>query len=133
MASGVGERPLPDPASEKSLLGLGGFTWTLRCEVPNNSTRYLVFPSWYKGGLLAVGGYGGSHDDKAGLYILDSGTSGANASLSLPPVKAATRTGLAITPLNNTVIEIVNPGGYLWGGVMMFYGDKPTLQTTNPT
>ena len=130
MASGVGERPLPDPASEKSLLGLGGVNGIMRFEVPNNSTCYLVFPSGYKGGLLAVGGYGGSHDDKAGLYTV---TSAASAIISLPAIKAVTRTGLTITPLNNTVIEIVNPGGYLWGGLLMFYGEKPTLSTTNPT
>ena len=130
MASGVGERPLPNPSSERSLLGLGGFAGVMKFEVPNNSTRYLVFSSGYKAGLLVTGGYGGSYDDKAGLYTV---TSAASAIISLPAIKAATKTGLTITPLSNTVIEIVNPGGYLWGGVMMFYGDKPTSQTTNPT
>ena len=130
MASGIGDRPLPDPSSEKSLLVLGGVNGIMRFEVPNNSTCYLVFSSGYKGGLLVTGGYGGSNDDKAGLYTV---TSAASAIISLPPVKAATRTGLSITPLNNTVIEIVNPGGYLWGAVLMFYGGVPTLSTTNPT
>lgn len=132
MASGAFERPLPDPASERSILGLGGFGGVMRFEIPNNSTRYLVFASGYKTGLLVVGGYGGTHDDKAGLYILDS-SSGSSATISLPPVKSPTRTGLTITPLNNTVIQIVNPGGYLWGTVMMFLGSAPTLETTNPT
>lgn len=130
MASGTFERPLPDPEIERSLLGLGGFGGVMRFEVPNNSTRYLVFASGYKAGLLATGGYGGSHDDKSGLYTLDSGSS---AIISLPPIKAVTRTGLTITPLNNTVIQIVNPSGYLWGVLLMSFGTTPTLETTNPT
>ena len=130
MASGVGERPLPDPASEKALIGLNGFAGVAKFEVPNNSTRYLVFPSSYKAGLLSVGGYGSSYDNKAGLYTVDSGSS---ATISLVPIKAATYSGLTITPLNNTVIQITNPAGYLWVGVLMFYGGVPTLSTTNPT
>ena len=130
MASGTYERPVLDPGKENSLLGLGGISGTMRFEVPNSSTRYLVFSSGAQGGLLVIGGYGSTYDNKAGVYIISCSNSG---NISLPVIKAATYSGLTITPLSNTVIEIVNPGGYLWGTVLMVYGDKPTVATTQPT
>lgn len=130
MASGSGERPLGTPVQEKSLLGIDGVNGIKRFEVPNSTTRYLVFSSGYKAGLLTVGGYGSSYDNKAGLYVIDSGST---AALRLVTVKAPTQSGLTITPIDNTVIQITNPSGYLWVGVMTFYGTALSLETTQPT
>ena len=129
MASGIGDRPLPDPSSEKSLLGLGGLSGVMRAEIAPNVTRYLVFPSQHKDGVLITSTNGSSASEKVGLYVF--GSSGSNT-IAMTAIKAVTRTGLSITPLSNTVIEIVNPSGYMWLMVQMFYGDKPTLQSTNP-
>ena len=54
--------------------------------------------------------------------------------ITLTPVKAITLTNATITPLNDSVIEFKTPSGYyLWGAVFMFYGDRPTISSTNPT
>ena len=45
MANGIGERPLPSVEAEKSLMGTTGIYGTTKFEVPNGSTRYLVFSS----------------------------------------------------------------------------------------
>lgn len=130
MASGTFERPLPDPADEKALLGLDGFSGVMRAEIAPNVTRYLVFQSQHKDGLLITSTNGDSASEKVGLYVFGSS---ASNTIAMTAIKAVTRTGLSITPLSNTVIQIVNPSGYMWLMVQMFYGDKPTLQSTLPT
>ena len=129
MASGIGERPNLSPSEEKSLLGLGGLSGVMRAEIAPNVTRYLVFQSQHKDGVLITSTNGTNASEKVGLYVFGSS---ASNTISLTAIKAVTRTGLSITPLSNTVIEIVNPSGYMWLMVQMFYGDKPTLQSTNP-
>jgi hypothetical protein len=129
MASGTGERPLGTVAEEKTLLGLFGLQFS-RFEMTANTTRYLVFRQQNKGGLLVCWSNGDTGADKCGLYQLASSSSNA---IVLPVIKTFTRTGMSITPLSNTAIEIVNPSGYLWVAVLMFYGESPTMETSAPT
>lgn len=130
MASGTGERPLPDINQEKGLMGISGLRGAYCFEVPNSATRYLVFPSGYKGGLLVTGSYSTSYN-KFSLYILQSGST---QTLQLSDIKVPTQSGVTITATNNTVITITNSAsGYLWGGVLMFFGSSPTLETTLPS
>ena len=131
MASGIGERPLLSPTEEKSLMRLGGLTGVMRWEMTAGTTRYLVFDKQFKIGMLSSWG-ATSQAAKSGLYHLYSSSS---STITLTAVKAANYSGLTISPLNNQVIQIVNPSssGYLWIAVLMFYGNLPAIQTTNPT
>lgn len=133
MASGTFERPLPDPSSEKSLLGLGGLSLS-NYSLAANQTRYLVFKDQIKFGYLATFGYNANAGTKSGLYQLCC-TSSGNDPITLTAVKAVSYSGLAITPISSKVVQITNPSGsgYLWVSVMLCYGDAPTLQSTLPT
>ena len=126
MASGTFERPLPDPADEGALLGLGGISGSMKFAFNANLTRYLVFPSGQKQGLLIIGSTG-SFAGKWGVYMFFSSETG---SISLQEVKAPTQTGLSVTGTSNTVVTIVNPGGTLYGGVICIRGGSPTLETS---
>lgn len=130
MASGTGERPLPGIWSEKGLLGIGGISGAARFEIAPNTTRYLVFQAEHKDGVLITSTNGTSASEKVGLYVFGSS---ASNTIAMTAIKAVTRTGLSITSLSNTVIEIVNPSGYMWVEVLMIYGNAPTLQSTLPT
>lgn len=132
MASGTFERPLPDPADESALLapqlGLGGISGSAVFSFAANLTRYLVFPSGQKQGLLIIGSTS-SFSAKWGLYMYYSSASGT---ISLQPVLAPTQTGLAVAGTSNTVVTIVNPGGALYGGAICIRGGSPTLETALP-
>lgn len=125
MASGSFERPLPDPAEEKALLGLSGIN-TISYDQNANTTRYIKFPSKPIDGILILSaGAGSGLDSKRGIYVFGSTTTG---SVSLTPVLASS---LTITGGSN-YIAVANGTSHVYWAVIGFMGGQPTVETTQP-
>lgn len=119
MASGTFERPLPDPAEEKVLLGLSDLK-SKSYQIPANTTGTLGFSTELKDGLLVVSA---GDAGKRGLYIYGSTSTGG---IVLTTILAPTQTGLTITASGNNIV-IVNKTFALFALVMPFQGSLPTL------
>lgn len=119
MASGTFERPLPDPAEEKTLLGLNDLK-SRSYQIPANTTGTLRFATELKDGLLVVSA---GDAGKRGLYIYGSTTAGG---IVLTAILAPTQSGLTVTASGNN-ITIVNKAFALFVLVLSFQGNLPTL------
>lgn len=101
MASGTFERPLPNPADERSLLGLGEIR-SLTIEMTANTSKTLTFNNLPRDGLIILSAGDAS---KRGLYIYGATTTG---NVGLTAVHAPTQSGLSITTSGRS-ITIANP------------------------
>lgn len=119
MASGAFERPLPDPADEKMLLGLSNLL-SKAYMIPANTTGTFGFATEVKDGLLVLSA---GDTGKRGLYIYGSTSTGG---IGLTTILAPTQTGLTITASGNNIV-IVNKTFALFVLVMPFQGSLPTL------
>lgn len=119
MANGTFERPLPDPAEEKVLLGLSDLK-SKSYQIPANTTGTLGFATELKDGLLVVSA---GDAGKRGMYIYGSTSTGG---IVLTTILAPTQTGLTITASGNNIV-IVNKTFALFVLVMPFQGSLPTL------
>lgn len=123
MASGTGERPLPDPAEEKVLLGLSGIN-TLSYDQDANTTRYIKFPSKPIDGILILSaGAGTGLDSKRGIYVFGSTTTG-NVTLT-----SVLQSSLTITGGSNYV-SITNGASHVYWAVISFMGGQPTVESS---
>lgn len=119
MASGSFERPLPDPAEEKVLLGLSDLK--SKCyQIAANTTGTLGFVAELKDGLLVLSA---GDTGKRGLYIYGSTSTGA---IELTTILAPTQSGLTVTASGNN-IAITNGTFALFVLVLAFKGGLPTL------
>lgn len=119
MASGTGARPLPEPAEERELLGLGSLQSTT-FEIPASTTKTLAFVTEIKDGLLVLSAGTAA---KRGLYIFGSSSTG---NLSVTTVLAATQSGISVTASGNN-IAIANGTSALFVCVLQFKGNLPTM------
>ena len=119
MASGSFERPLPDPAEEKDLLGLSEIR--SKCyQIPANTTGTLAFASELKDGILVLSA---GDAGKRGMYIYGSTTTGP---IVLTTIIAPTQSGLTVTASGSNIV-IVNKTYALFVLAMPFQGGLPTL------
>lgn len=121
MASGTFERPLPNPAGERSLLSLGEFK-SATYEIPASSTRNLTFAKELKNGMLVMGA---GATTKRGMFIYGSTTTG---SITVTTVLAPTQSGLTVSASGNDIV-ITNGSNALFVCVMPFKGGLPSLTT----
>lgn len=119
MASGTFARPLPDPAEEKVLLGLGDLL-SQAYTIPASTTGTLRFITELKDGLLVLSA---GDTGKRGLYIYGSTSTGG---IALTTILAPTQTGLTVTASGNNIV--INNGTLaLFALVMAFKGGLPAL------
>lgn len=119
MASGTFERPLPDPAEEKALLGLSDLK--SKCyQIAANTTGTLRFTTEIKDGLLVLSA---GDTGKRGLYIYGSTSTGG---IALTTILAPTQSGLSVAASGNNIV-ITNGTLALFALVMAFKGGLPTL------
>lgn len=119
MASGTFDRPLPDPAEEKVLLGLSDLK-SKSYQIPANTTGTLGFVTELKDGLLVLSA---GDAGKRGLYIYGSTSTGP---MVLTTILAPTQSGLTVTASGNNIV-IVNKTYALFVLAMPFQGGLPTL------
>lgn len=119
MASGSFERPLPDPAEEKALLGLSDVA-TQAYTIPASTTGTLKFITELKDGLLVLSA---GDAGKRGLYIYGSTSTGG---IALTTILAPTQSGLSVTASGNNIL-ITNRSLALFALVLAFKGNLPTL------
>lgn len=123
MASGTFDRPLPDPAEEKVLLGLSGIN-TLGYDQDANTTRYIKFPTKPIDGMLILSaGAGSGLDAKRGVYVFGS-TSTGNVTLT-----SVLQSSLTITGGSN-YIAIANGTSHVYWAVISFMGGQPTVESS---
>lgn len=123
MASGTFDRPLPDPADEKAMLGLSGIN-TISYDQDANTTRYIKFPTKPIDGMLILSaGAGSGLDTKRGVYVFGSTTTG---NVTLTPVL---QSSLTITGGSN-YISIANGASHVYWAVISFMGGQPTVETS---
>ncbi len=119
MASGTFERPLPDPAEEKALLGLNDIR--SKCyQIPANTTGTLTFATELKDGILVLSA---GDAGKRGMYIYGSTSV---SGILLTTILAPTQSGLTVTASGNNIV-IVNKTFALFVLVLPFQGGLPTL------
>lgn len=119
MASGTFERPLPDPAEEKALLGLSDLK-SKSYQIAANTTGTLGFLTELKDGLLVLSA---GDAGKRGMYIYGSTSV---SGILLTTILAPTQSGLTVTASGNN-ITIVNKAFALFVLVLPFQGNLPTL------
>lgn len=119
MASGTFERPLPDPAEEKVLLGLSDLL-SQAYTIPAGTTGTLRFITELKDGVLILSA---GDTGKRGLYIYGSTSTGG---IALTTILAPTQSGLTVTASGNN-IAITNGSLALFALVLAFKGGLPTL------
>lgn len=132
MASGTGERPLPDPAQEKELLGLSGLR-SMWFGVNANSTVYLKFPgNAQKYGVIF---FDGAATTKRGMLQYGAGTNSAiHITQIVTPSQSGTSVAAGGNASNNPVwVKVTNGTNYLYGMVLAYNGPLPTVETTQPT
>lgn len=131
MASGTGERPLPDIVQEKNLLGFAQSFNVVRFSMEANTTIYIVLPapsgSAFRQGLVIIGG---SAATKSGIYFYN-GTNTTN--LHVDTVLAASYSGVSVTKGGNTYLKVTNGTTALIGTIISGWGEKPTISSTQPT
>lgn len=119
MASGTFDRPMPDPAEEKALLGLSDLK--SKCyQIAANTTGTLTFATELKDGILVLSA---GDAGKRGMYIYGSTSV---AGILLATILAPTQSGLTVTASGNN-ITIVNKAYALFALVLPFQGGLPTL------
>ena len=121
MASGVFDRPLPNPGDERGLLSLGELK-SVTFEVPASTTRNLTFSKELKDGLLVMGA---GTVTKRGLYIYGSTSTG---NISVTAILAPTQSGMSISVSGNDIV-ITNGSQALFVSAIPFKGNLPTLTT----
>jgi hypothetical protein len=126
MASGTFERPLPDPAEEKALLGLSGLK-CLSFDQDGNTTRYFSFAAEPKDGLLILSA-GAAQAGKRGMYIFGSTSSGA---ISLTPILAPAQSAVEATAAGNT-IRIANGSSHVYVLILQYVGRLPSVTAVQP-
>lgn len=131
MASGTGERPLPDIIQEKNLLGLTQSFNVIRFSMEANTTMYISLPTpsgnVFRQGLVIIGG---SAATKSGIYIYN-GTNATN--LHVDTVLAASYSGVSVTKGGNTYLKVTNGTTALVVTVICGWGDKPVATSTQPS
>ena len=131
MASGTGERPLPDIADEKSLLGLFSSFNAIRFDMAANTTIYILLPipsaNAYRQGLVLIGG---SAATKSGIYFYN-GTNATN--LHVDTVLAASYSGVSVTKGGNNYLKVTNGTTVLTGTIISGWGERPIITSTQPT
>ena len=119
MASGTFERPLPDPAEEKELLGLSDLQ-SKSYQISANTTGTLRFTTELKDGLLVLSA---GDAGKRGLYIYGSTSTGG---IALTSILTPTQSGLTVSASGNNIV--INNGTLaLFALVLAFKGGLPTL------
>lgn len=131
MASGTGERPLPDIIQEKNLLGLTQSFNVIRFSMEANTTMYISLPTQsgnaFRQGLVIIGGLTAT---KSGIYIYN-GTNTTN--LHVDTVLAASYSGVSVTKGGNTYLKVTNGTTVLVVTVICGWGDKPVATSTQPS
>ena len=131
MASGTGERPLPDVMQEKNLLGITQSFYVLRFSMEANTTIYISLPvqssNAFRQGLVIIGGAAAT---KSGVYAYN-GTN--NTNLHVDTVLAASYSGVSVTKGGNTYLKITNGATALIGTIISGWGDRPVITSTQPT
>lgn len=131
MANGIGERPLPDIADEKNLLGLFPSFNAVHFDMAANATMYISLPvpsnNAFRQGLVIIGG---SAATKSGIYFYN-GTNATN--LHVDTVLAANYTGVSVTRGGNTYLKITNGTTALLVTIICGWGNKPVVTSTQPT
>ena len=120
MASGTFDRPLPDPADERALLGLSGLK-AKTTEVSANQTATFAFPSsGTQDGLviLSAGNVG-----KRAMYIYGATTTG---NVNLTEINAPTQSGLSVSASGRSIV-VTNPSQAVFVCVLAFQGSLPTV------
>lgn len=119
MASGTFERPLPDPAEEKALLGLNDLQ-SKSYQIAANTTGTLRFTTELKDGLLVLSA---GDAGKRGLYIYGSTSTGG---IALTSILTPTQSGLTVSASGNNIV--INNGTFaVFALVLAFKGSLPTL------
>lgn len=124
MASGIFQRPLPDPTDEKTLLGLNAIT-TMKYTQSASTTRYATFKTEVKSGILVLSAGGAT---KHGLYIFGSTSAGA---IGITAIHAPSQSGMNVNASGQT-ITVSNGSTNLYWLILMWNGDLPTISTTAP-
>lgn len=120
MASGTGTRSLPDPADERSLLGLDG-TLSLKTLIPASKTATFAFPSsGPQDGILA---FAAGSSAKRGMYIYGCTTAG---SIVITTILAPTQSGLSVSGSGRNLV-LVNGTADLYACIISFQGSLPTV------
>lgn len=125
MATGVFDRPLPDPTDEKSLLGLNNTYVITERQVAGGGVRYINFPTsdYYRQGFVIIGG---GSSAKTGLYIFN-GTNSSNFHVEAITAPSA---GGVERDTNNRLKVTNGPSAVLNITVISTFGDKPTITST---
>lgn len=125
MASGIGDRPLPNLSDERTLLNLGQLKCMSQWITGDGWSRVITFSNTLvQSGLLFLWGAAGTGVDKEGIYYFAKSTS---SNFHMRTIRAPSQSGLSVTANSNGTITVVNGIYGLGLGIVVIHGDLPTI------